>query len=211
MSTKSFVPAFHLHAFTKLYDPSIQLIFGKTFQRIAKTIPLCAGMSVLDVGCGSGNLMLRLFENHPTISLTGIDIDPRILAIAKKKIASRPINLIEASATHLPFEANSFDNVISSLAFHHLLQNQQKEAVQEIYRILKPTGTFWLYDFTTPSTPFGHVLSSLFRHVEKEIDPLLNGIMHRLFQNTGLMHEKIHFTQAGMISLISVQKESPVS
>ena len=111
---------------------------------------------VLDVGCGTGTLLIDLKKTHPQGQFYGIDADDKILSIARKKAkeADVKINVSSAFAQHLPFQKNSFDIIYSSLVFHHLPSLVKKAALQEIHRVLKQDGIFILIDFGQPKRPF---------------------------------------------------------
>jgi ubiquinone/menaquinone biosynthesis C-methylase UbiE len=205
MTNRNFIPAARFHRVTKLYDPVIRLFFGRTFKKIAHTIDPRPDITILDVGCGPGNLLVELQKKDETVHLTGLDVDPEILSIARKKVGLREVKLFESSATDLPFKDMTFDTVVSSLAFHHLNPQEKKKAVGEIYRVLKPSGMFWFYDFTPPTTGFGKFLSFVYKYLE-EIEGQTDGMISELFSGSGFIDETIHWTSYGLISLVSVKK-----
>ncbi|MDP2624971.1 MAG: class I SAM-dependent methyltransferase, partial [Candidatus Peregrinibacteria bacterium] len=120
--------------------------------KIVNTIELHPNDKLLDVACGPGTLLFKIYTLHPSLKLTGLDIDPEILEIARKKSKGQSgIQFIEASATQMPLKDKSFDVITSTLAFHHLTTQQKQDALSEICRLLKPGGTFWLFDFAKPT------------------------------------------------------------
>lgn len=88
-------------------------------------------------------------KSYPLSRITGVDIDKKILKIARKKIKEQKlsITLKQAGADRLPFQRASVDVVVSTLVFHHLPEHIKKRALKEIYRILKKKGKFILIDF----------------------------------------------------------------
>ena len=162
--------------------------------------------SMLDVACGPGNLLLKIHKKHPALQLTGLDIDPAILHIASKKTRGLSnIKLVESSATKLPFKDNQFAIVTSSLAFHHLDSEQKQEAFKEIFRVLKPGGNFWLFDFAKPETILGKFLAKIYRHIEETDDGIKNRLPS-MYKNAGFQNIKTYWSSYGMISLLSGQK-----
>ena len=111
------------------------------------------GEKLLEVGCGTGVLSrLAKLAVGETGTVEGIDLDPKMIANAKKKAdkSSLSINFRIASVDELPYSEGSFDIVISSLMFHHLPIEVKKRALDEIYRVLKEGGKFFLFDFCSP-------------------------------------------------------------
>lgn len=92
----------------------------------------CVGKNVLEIGCGTGMI---LKEIHPIAQLAkGIDISPGMLEQAQ----ARGLDVVEGSATNLPFEDASFDVIYSFKVLAHVEQIQ--EAMSEVARVLKPGG-----------------------------------------------------------------------
>jgi ubiquinone/menaquinone biosynthesis C-methylase UbiE len=92
----------------------------------------CVGKNVLEIGCGTGMI---LKEIHPIAQLAkGIDISPGMLEQAQ----ARGLDVVEGSATSLPFEDASFDVIYSFKVLAHVEQIQ--EAMSEVARVLKPGG-----------------------------------------------------------------------
>ncbi len=111
------------------------------------------GEKVLEVGCGTGALsILSKIAVGESGEVEGIDIAPKMISKAQQKArkANLKINFKIASVNQLPYPANYFDLVISSLVFHHLPVEVKKEGLEEIYRVLKEQGRFFLCDFGSP-------------------------------------------------------------
>lgn len=111
------------------------------------------GEKVLEVGCGTGSLsILSKLAVGEGGEVEGIDIAPKMISNAQQKArkANLRINFKIASVNELPYPDNYFDLVISSLMFHHLPVQVKKEGLEEIYRVLKKEGRFFLCDFCSP-------------------------------------------------------------
>ncbi len=91
-------------------------------------------MRVLDLGCGEG-VGLAFWSVNASDEITGLDVDPQRLALAKVRFPNRRYQL--GTGECLPFEEESFDHVISSVALPYM--NIQK-ALAEIWRVLVPDG-----------------------------------------------------------------------
>lgn len=110
--------------------------------------------NILDVGCGFGGTIAYLNENFNNMQLTGLNIDNRQLIRAKHLVLGRNnnhIEFIQANACKLPFEDNSFDNILAVECIFHF--PNREEFLREASRVLKPNGRIILSDFV-PSTLF---------------------------------------------------------
>src|SRR6185436_5703298 len=106
------------------------------------------GGSVLDVATGTGLVAERLLaEGH---RVTGLDQSPDMLAVARSRFGDR-VDLVEASATEIPFAAASFDH----LTFTYLLRYVDDPAatLAELARVVRPGGTVASLEFGVPRGP----------------------------------------------------------
>lgn len=87
---------------------------------------------ILDLGCGDGQLTLRLAATGAI--MTGVDASPEMVAAAR----ARGINADNASAQALPYDDQAFDAVFSNAALHWVRDHDAMLA--EVYRVLKPGG-----------------------------------------------------------------------
>lgn len=96
--------------------------------------------SILDAGCGNGDLLIALRKSGFAGLLTGIDLSKGMLksGIRQNSREKLGIKFIVADAEKLPFKDKSFDLVISKHMLYHL-PNPQK-GVNEMYRCLKNNG-----------------------------------------------------------------------
>ena len=135
---------FNLWATT--YDSGVtNLFFHFTINEIKKFVNLGGKNKLLDVGCGTGNLLLEINKNSKDSILYGIDLSPKMIQIAKSKSEnSKNISFKIGSGDKLPYESNFFDYVICSHSLHHH-PNPEKSLI-EINRVLKPEGTLIVVD-----------------------------------------------------------------
>lgn len=99
--------------------------------------------NVIDLCCGTGDIAGMIKKIQPDACVTGIDFSERMLEIAKDK--NQGIRYLQGDVTNLPYEDNSFDIVTIGFGLRNI-QNAEK-AVEEVYRILKPNGSFLHLDF----------------------------------------------------------------
>lgn len=90
---------------------------------------------LLDIGCGTGRN-----TNYVNVNITGIDISEEQIKQCKSN-GNINNNYIIADMCKMPFENNSFDNIISIASFHHLSsEKRRKQALFEMNRVLKKGG-----------------------------------------------------------------------
>lgn len=93
------------------------------------------GAKILEIGCGPGALSQALARWYPNAEIIGSDYDSAFIEFAKKQAPS--IEFIEADATALPFEENTFDVTISHTVQEHV---DPEKFFSEQYRVLKKGG-----------------------------------------------------------------------
>lgn len=207
---KSFIPAVRFHFLTPCYDIFMRHFFKEPYAKILKNISPGENDCILDIGCGPGNILINLKEKFPKASIAGLDIDPKMIPVAKKKIekAGFSIDLIEASATEIPFPPNSFDVALSTLLIHHLETKDKKIMLCEAFRVIKPGGKFYLFDFAPPKTFLGKFFSKIYRHLEC-IDDGVEGKYPDFLKEAGFqnIHTLFHSRKMGLeFELIEARK-----
>jgi len=120
------------------------------FRRLAlEGLDIAPESPVLDLCCGSGQATAVLAGYSQQV--TGLDASPRSLARARRNVPEA--DYVEAFAEEMPFSDHSFDLVHTSAALHEMEPQQLRKIVAEVYRVLKPGGTFALVDFHRPTNP----------------------------------------------------------
>lgn len=134
---------------------------GKLWRResIIESLGLRGNEIVLDVGCGRGLLLnavaKRLDDGGKAV---GIDLwqesdlsgntAEKILDNARLEGVAEHVEIHTGDMRHMPFEAETFDAVVSSMAIHNIPDAAgRKQAIVEIVRVLKPGGKAILQDF----------------------------------------------------------------
>ena len=98
------------------------------------------------------------------MQLTGVDIDQRMLSIARRRLPEAKLS--RGSIDAVPIDKQAADVVLSSMVFHHLEHDMKQCAFREAKRILKPGGLFLLCDFSVPVNKGGAWLVRWFGKME---------------------------------------------
>lgn len=96
---------------------------------------------ILDLGAGTGLELIHLFELHPNVKVTVIDISENMLAELKKRSFSNHITIICGDFFEVEFREN-YDAVISTSALHHFKQEEKETLYKKVYNCLKENGQF---------------------------------------------------------------------
>jgi ubiquinone/menaquinone biosynthesis C-methylase UbiE len=140
------------------YDRGIQLLTLGRLQSLKERIAAdCVqpGQCVLEIGCGTGTLSLLMAERGARV--TAIDASLGMLAEAKRKAAesglTEMIEFQHLDVTELTdhFEPDSFDLIVSTLAFSEFPPEVQRYALREASQLLKPTGQLLIADEMVPA------------------------------------------------------------
>jgi len=160
MSKKSdhYIPALRYHWLTRWYDPLIEwgMQESKFKTHLINQATFVPGQRILDLACGTGTLTLMIKRVQPDADVIGLDADPEIIEIAKRKAEQSGMSLSfqQGMSFDLPFPDHHFDHVFSSLFFHHLTREMKRKTLQELLRTLRPGGEVHIIDFEKPQNLF---------------------------------------------------------
>ena len=162
-----YVPALGYRVLTRLYDPVVALTTREhRFKRaLIAQAALQPGQQVLDLACGTGTLAIWMKQAQPALRVSGVDGDLEILGIARAKAVREgaDIQWHHGLSTGLPFAADSFDRVTSSLFFHHLQPAAKRASFAEARRVLRAGGELHVADWGAPHNPLMRVAFLLIR------------------------------------------------
>ncbi len=107
----------------------------------------------LDICCGAGTNTVYLASKG--FEVTGIDISPKAVEIAKEKArkANMKIRFEVGNVIHIPFEDREFDFVFDMGCFHHIMVEDREPYISGVYRVLKPGGVYQLTCFSYKNGP----------------------------------------------------------
>ena len=101
---------------------------------------------LLDLGCGTGLALRGLYERHPAMRFTGIDLSRAMLDKLREKYPEKDLELICASFFDVEFD-EGYDVVLSLYALHHFDEDTKRGFYRRIHEALAPGGVFLLGDY----------------------------------------------------------------
>lgn len=135
---------------------------------------LAPGAKVLDVACGTGDLVLEIAKRFQQPMAIGVDFCRPMLERARAKAADRAssIKLVEADALKLPFRDQSFDAVSIAFGLRNLADFEA--GLQELFRVTKPGGQVLILEFSRPAVPGFRALFNSYFH---NLLPFIGGVV----------------------------------
>lgn len=161
---RPFLPAMGTGGLLPLYDAVSWLGARSAHRRVVAAAEPAPGTTVLEIGCGTGNLLIAAVRAQPGATVVGLDPDPAALERARTKAQRRglAIRVEQGFADQLPHPDGSVDQVLSAFMFHHLPADAKRAMLGEVRRVLVPGGSLLLADFEGVPRPF-RLLAPLMR------------------------------------------------
>lgn len=116
-------------------------LFWRSEQAALQRAGLEDGMDLLDCGCGPGRLIELLKTEHPSLRVTGLEIDPTLVTAAKEQMTRAGFDdwsIVQASAESPNLAPESFDFIVMRLVLEHLVDPVL--ALRELKKLLRPGG-----------------------------------------------------------------------
>lgn len=151
---RAFLPGMSRSWLMPMYDVFSRLIGARALhQRVSELAQVAPGESLVDVGCGTGNLSFAVLTAQPAARVTGLDPDGAALRRAARKARRRrvPLTLVRGYADRLPADKGTLDHVVSALALHHVDDEGRVAFAQDAFRALRPGGRVTIVDFGAPA------------------------------------------------------------
>jgi len=157
-----------LESAPKRYERGMRLLtFGRidrAYASVARRIG--SGQRVLDIGCGTGALTRRIAQRGAAVK--GIDVNPEMLAIARRRLGEESVDglaeLAEEGVAELDAEPDaSYDAVVSGLCFAELSEDELAFTLAQVTRILKRGGRLFVADEVRPRHFAARVLNAFIR------------------------------------------------
>lgn len=143
----------------ELYELGVELLFRGTadvmrrqvippITRFANARPEGAKpLKLIDIACGTGRTLHQIARTHPTMRLTGVDLSPAYVRIARERLRDvGELTMHAENAEHLPYADGTFDIATSVYLFHELPRNARRNVVREMFRVVSPGGLVVIED-----------------------------------------------------------------
>lgn len=210
-----YLPAARFDVLTPVFDVFVRATTreGTSKRKLIEQARLEGELEVLDLGSGTGTLAIWAKQANPRLRIRGLDGDPAIVGQARRKAerAGIEIPFDEGLSYELPYEDTSFDRVLSSLFFHHLVLRDKERTIAEITRVLRPGGELHVVDWGKPTTLPAKAAAVAIRRFDGDAPTRDNlaGRLPELFEAGGLVdareRERIP-TPMGILSLYSARR-----
>ncbi|MGD1919047.1 MAG: class I SAM-dependent methyltransferase, partial [Pleurocapsa sp.] len=167
-------------------DPMLRGSYSKAIQENIEISP----QNILDLGCGAGMSTFELQKIYHDAQLTGVDLSPYFLAVAKYRAedANQNINWVHSAAETTGLPDGSFDLVSACLMFHELPTTAAKEIITEARRLLRPSGHLAIMDMNPQSEIFLKMppyILTLLKSTEPYLDQYFSLDMEQVFTDAG--------------------------
>jgi len=179
------------------YNATVAIVLRKPETKIVNDIvEKMAKGTVLDLGSGTGYLVIEIAQRSPGLQVYGIDLSRQMVKIARRHAKGVDnARFVFGNAARLPFKDNSIDLVISTGASHHW--KTPRMVFDECYRVLKTSKEAWIYDgcpevFKNQAdrkklnekygflvSRLGHRVSTLHGFTREEYQTQINGLLEQ--------------------------------
>jgi ubiquinone/menaquinone biosynthesis methyltransferase len=126
----------------------------------------CTGDKIIDVGSGSGDLVLEILKRDLNLKIDMVDLNKEMLLQGKKRIKNNNVRFFQQNAEKLSFLNNIYDKYLISFCLRNVTNIDQ--SFKEAFRILKPGGQYYCLEFSRPNS---FVLANIYSFYKSNIIP----------------------------------------
>ena len=131
----------------------------------------CEGDKIIDVGSGSGDLVLEILKRDLNLKIDMIDLNKEMLLEGKKRIKNNNVKFFQQNAEKLNFLNNIYDKYLISFCLRNVTDIDQ--SFKEAFRILKPGGQYYCLEFSRPNS---FVLANIYSYYKSNVIPTFGKI-----------------------------------
>ncbi|MFD0684476.1 class I SAM-dependent methyltransferase [Actinomadura fibrosa] len=192
MSETTFTPAAGRASLTRFYDPLIALTRERLWRALtAMHVAPRPDDVIVDVGCGTGSLAVLLARVEPRADVIGVDPDPEVLAVARRKAAASGAAVRwrrgKGDALEESVGGGAADTVVSSLVLHQCPVPMKRAVLASMAAVLRPGGKLVVTDFGEQRTAAMRLAFRIVQAADGRADtqPNADGIVPRLIAEAG--------------------------
>lgn len=142
-------------------------VWEKSYQQFANMLPLeCR--KILDLGCGTGLELDKIWQKHPDAEVTGVDLCQGMLEKLIEKHSDKQLTTVCRDYFLYDFGSGKWDAIISFESLHHFLPKRKKKLYQKVYTGLKNGGMFILGDYIACCDEEEELLQSVYLQKRKQ-------------------------------------------
>jgi ubiquinone/menaquinone biosynthesis C-methylase UbiE len=127
---------------------------------------MTSGGEAVDLGCGPGYLVVELARQSPDLRVVGVDLADEMLAEGRRNAdrsgLGERVAFRHGDAAQIPYPDGSLDLVVSTLSLHHW--SEPVAVFDEVARVLRPGGSFLIFDLRRDMAPPFYLLIWLATH-----------------------------------------------
>jgi ubiquinone/menaquinone biosynthesis C-methylase UbiE len=179
----------------------------KSYHDLLCQLPL-QPKQILDLGCGVGMSTEALQGVYPNAEVTGVDLSPYFLAVARQRTQklTKALTWKHAGAESTGLPAQSMDLVSAFLMFHELPQRPSRQIFTEARRLLRPGGYFAMMDMNPGSEVYRRMptyILTLLKSTEPYLDEYFNFDIVQELKKAGFGQPAIHYNSARHRTIIA--------
>jgi ubiquinone/menaquinone biosynthesis C-methylase UbiE len=136
----------HYQRLAPAYDTRWDRYSRNSLGKLIERLPLRGDERLLDIACGTGRLAALLRQKHAHIDITGIDISPDMIDVARRRLPEDPqTRWHHGTLDSVNLAAGSFDVVTCNNAFH--LFPEQQDSLERMAQLARPGGLVAIVDW----------------------------------------------------------------
>lgn len=172
-------------------------IWEKSYQIFAEMLP-AECRKILDLGCGTGMELDRIWQRNPDVEVTGVDLCQNMLDKLLKKHSDKRLTTVCEDYFQYDPGQDKLDAVISFESLHHFLPERKKELYRKVYNSLKRGGIFLSGDYIACCDEEEEILRQVYLKKRKQFAIPDQCFVHFDIPLT-LEHEKELLLSAGFV------------
>ncbi len=188
-------------------------VWEKSYRLFAESLPFGC-QKILDLGCGTGLELDKIWQRNPDIDVTGVDLCQSMLDKLSEKHSDKHLTTVCQDYFQYDLGYGKWDAVISFESLHHFLPEHKKSLYRKVYHGLKNGGVFILGDYIACCDEEEDLLRSVYLQKRRQSSIPENNFVHfdipltlehesKLLQNTGFIIEKVFEEPDGATIIIA--------